>query len=273
MDSKQKATFIEIEPGVKLHVRDWGSGKPILFIHGWPFSSEQFEYQFTQLPLHGYRCIGVDMRGSGKSDQPWSDCTYDTFADDIKKVIDALGLNDITLAGFSVGGPIVLHYIARHNAHKVSKLALFAPAAPSWTKRPDFPYGFDVSFVDDLIKQGYNDRPQLLTNFGNILFHQFVKPGIIDWLHAMGMEASPQTVIQTLVSLRDSDIRADLPKVKIPTLILHGKQDKICPFELGEYVHKNIPGSKLIPFEHSGHGLWYEERDKFNKELMNFVGK
>lgn len=270
MDQK-KLSCVEVEPGVKLHLRDWGTGKTIVFIHGWPFSSDQFEYQFTELPLHGYRCIGIDMRGSGKSSQPWNDCTYDTFADDIKKVIDALGLNDVTLLGFSIGGAIVTHYVARHNAYKVSRLALLAAAAPSWVKRPDFPYGLDKSFVDDLIKESYSNRPKLISDFGNILFHQYVEPGISKWIHNMAMEASPQTTVQSLVTLRDADLRADLPKIKIPTGIFHGKQDKICPFALGEYMHKNIPGSQLIPFEHSGHGLWYDEYEKLNQQLMKFV--
>ena len=139
-----RTEFIEVEPNVHLHIRDWGKGKTIVFIPGWPLSHEMFEYQFINLVKQGYRCVGITLRGFGKSSKPWGDYHYDIFADDIKKVLEILDLNDVTLAGHSMGGAISLHYVAQHKSARVAKLALFGAAAPCFTKKPGFPYGLEV---------------------------------------------------------------------------------------------------------------------------------
>ena len=131
--------FIEVEPKVSLNIWDWGKGKTIVFIPGWPLSHEMFEYQFTHLAQKGYRCIGITLRGFGKSSKPWGEYNYDIFADDIKKVLQILDLRDVTLAGHSMGGAVALHYISRHKSERVARLGLFGAAAPSFTRRPDFP--------------------------------------------------------------------------------------------------------------------------------------
>jgi pimeloyl-ACP methyl ester carboxylesterase len=198
---------------------------------------------------------------------------YDVFADDIKKVLETLDLRDVTLAGHSMGGAISLHYMARHKGERVSKLALFGAAAPSFTKRAGFPYGLDPAAVDDLIKSCYTDRAKLNEDFGKIFFRSenAVSPKIGEWFHNMGMEASPHATALCLAALRDSDLREDLSKVNVPTVIFHSTYDKICPFELAQAMASEIKGVKLIRFENSGHGLFYEEKDKFNTEIMNFV--
>lgn len=266
--------YVEVDPGVKVYVEDWGSGKPIFFIHGWPLSHKMFEYQFTQLPKHGYRCIGIDLRGFGKSDKPWGDYNYNVFADDVKKVLETLNLRDVTLAGFSMGGAITMHYMGRHFGERVSKIALLGAAAPCFTKRPDFRYGLEKSACDDFIKACYTDRAQLLVNFGKIFFYKedAVSPKLGDWFHSLGMEASPHATAMCLVELRDADLREDMAKINVPTGIFHGTQDKICPFDLAEVMSKGIKGSKIIRFEKSGHGLVVDEMEKFNQELMQFVG-
>lgn len=266
--------FINVAPNINLHIRDWGQGKTIVFIHGWPLSHEMYEYQFTQLPQHGYRCVGITLRGFGKSSKPWGEYNYDVFADDVKKVLETLDLRDVTLAGHSMSGAIALHYMARHKGERVAKLALFGAAAPSFTKRSDFPYGIDSATVDDFIKLCYTDRAKLNENFGKIFFQSenAVSPKLGEWFHNMGMEASPHATAACLITLRDTDLRKELAQVKVPTAIFHSPQDKICPFKLAEIMAKEINGAKLIRFENSGHGLFYEEKDKFNSELMKFVG-
>lgn len=266
--------FITIEPNICLHIRDWGQGKPIVFIPGWPLSHEMFEYQFTQLPRHGYHCVGITMRGFGRSSKPWGEYNYDIFADDIKKVLEALDLREVTLAGHSMGGAIALHYMARHKSERISRLALFGAAAPSFTKRPDFPYGLEPAAVDSFIKTCGADRGKLNDDFGKIFFRNenTVSPKLGEWFHNMGMEASPLATEACLIALRDSDLRDDLARVKVPTAIFHSPQDKICLFELAQAMTAGIKGSKLIRFENSGHGLFYEEKEKFNTELMKFVG-
>ncbi|MEI6521309.1 MAG: alpha/beta hydrolase, partial [bacterium] len=221
--------FINVAPNVNLHVRDWGQGKTIVFIPGWPLSHEMFEYQFTQLPQHGYRCIGITQRGFGKSSQPWDNYNYDIFADDINKVIENLDLHDVTLAGHSMGGAVALHYTARQNSNKISKLALFGAAAPSFTKRAGFPHGLDPTDVDALINLCNSDRAKLNADFGKIFFRteKAVSPKLGEWFHNIGMEASPRATAACLVALRDADLRNDLSKIKVPTVIFHSIQDKI----------------------------------------------
>jgi pimeloyl-ACP methyl ester carboxylesterase len=266
--------YIRIEPNIRLNIRDWGKGKTIVFIPGWPLGQEMFEYQFTALSRQGFRCIGITMRGFGRSSKPWGEYNYDVFAEDIEKVLDALNLHDITLAGHSMGGAIALHYTANHKSRRVSRLALFGAATPSFTKRPGFPYGLEPAAVDDLITLCETDRAKLGDNFGKIFFRseKAVSPKLAEWFHDMGMEASPLAVAACLVALRDTDLRGDMALIKVPTAIFHSSQDKICPFELAEATAAGIKGSKLIRFENSGHGLFYEEKDKFNQELMDFIG-
>lgn len=264
--------FVEVEPGVRVFVQDWGSGKPIVFIHGWPLSHKMFEYQFTQLPQHGYRCIGLDLRGYGQSDQPWGDYSFDVLANDVREVLDALDLHDVTLAGFSMGGAVAVHYMARHNSTRVSKLVLLGAATPCLTKKPDFPQGLDNEPYDNFIKACYTDRAQMNADFGTATFYKPLSSKLADWFTNLGMEASPHATAMGIVALRDSDLRSDLAKITVPTAIFHGVHDQIAPVEItAEVNHKGIKSSTLIRFEESGHGLFLDEKDKLNRELMRFV--
>jgi non-heme chloroperoxidase len=267
--------YISVEPNVNIFVEDVnpGGGKPILFIHGWPLNHNTYEYQFDQLPKMGYRCIGVDLRGFGNSDKPWSGYSYDRLADDIRCVVDALNLEDFTLAGHSMGGAIAIRYMARHNGYGVSKLALLAAAAPSFTRRPDFPYGFTKEDVNKLIDETYNDRPKMLQGFGDMFFFQYVTGPLTDWFFQSGLQAAGWSTAATAVSLRDESLFADLGKIRVPTLIFQGIHDKICPMQFAEALKEGIENSKLMPFIYSGHGLYYDEREKFNMELARFIGE
>jgi non-heme chloroperoxidase len=266
--------YIRVQPDVNVFVEDVnpGSERVILFIHGWPANRNLFEYQFDQLPKMGYRCIGVDTRGFGNSDKPWSGYDYDRLADDVRFVIDALQLHNITLAGHSMGGATAIRYMARHGGHGVSKLALFAAAAPSLTKRPDFPYGLPPENVTALIDLTYSDRPQMLQNFSNMFFFQHTTGPFNDWFFQMGLQAAGWATADCATTFRDETLFADLPKITVPTLILHGVHDMVCLFPLALAQKQGIKNSRLVPFENSGHGLFWEERDKFNKELAAFIG-
>lgn len=259
---------------VSIDVEDIGNGKPIVFIHGWPVNHNMFEYQFIELPKHGYRCIGINLRGFGNSDKPWEGYNYDTMSDDIKAVLDTLNLQKATLVGFSMGGAIAIHYMARHNQDHVAKLVLLAAAAPCFTKREDFPYGLDKSAVDDLIHQTYADRPSMLKNFSEIFFAapEKLSSEFKTWNLSLGLSASAYATIQCAMELRDADLRSDLARIKVSTLILHGTNDRICLFDLARAMHDGIKGSQLIPIEKAGHGFYYEERERVNSELMDFIG-
>lgn len=266
--------YVRVESDVKIYVEDVNreGRKPILFIHGWPANHKLFEYQFNILPAMGYRCIGVDIRGFGKSDKSWEDYSYDRLADDVRAVVDTLELQNFTLAGHSVGGAISVRYMARHKGYGVSKLALFGAAAPSLTQRPDFPYGLPKQNVNKLIQETYNDRPKMLEEFGDMFFFQHVTGPFSDWFFQLGLQAAGWSTAAVLASLRDESLFSDLGKINVPTLILHGVHDKVCLFPLAVAQNKEIKNSKLVPFEYSGHGLMWEEHDKFNKQLAQFIG-
>lgn len=266
--------YVRVEENVKIYVEDLNpeGKKTILFLHGWPGDHNLFEYQFNQLPKMGYRCIGIDTRGFGNSDKPWSGYDYDRLADDVRCVIDALELHDITLGGHSTGGAIAIRYMARHNGHGVSKLALFAAAAPSLIQRPYFPYGQPREVVLDIIQGTNNDRPEMLRGFGDMFFFQYVTEPLSDWFFQLGLEASGwATAAVANTWLGEEDLFTDLEKIQVPTLILHGIHDKVCLFPLAEAQNKGIKNSKLVPFEFSGHAMFYDQRDKFNKELTQFI--
>lgn len=266
--------WVRVEPDVKIFINDINpSGrKTILFIHGWPANHKLFEYQFDKLPQMGYRCIGVDIRGFGNSDKPFEGYSYDRLADDIRCIVEALGLQDFTLAGHSVGRAIAIRYMARHNGYGVSKLALFAAAAPSFTKRPEFPYGLPKEDVTKLIQGTYNDRPDMLRGFGDMFFFQHITGPFSDWFFQLGLQAAGWSTAKLAISLRDESLFYDLAEIQAPTLILHGIHDKVCLFPLAIAQRQGIRNSTLVPFAYSGHGLFWEERDKFNRELAQFVG-
>jgi pimeloyl-ACP methyl ester carboxylesterase len=272
MSEITRAEYIEVEPNVKLHITDAGKGRPVVLIHGWPLSDEMFEYQYNDLINH-FRVIGITLRGFGKSDKPYREYNYDTHASDIKKVLTKLNIKDAVLGGFSMGGSIAIRFASEFNESRISKLALFGAAAPVWTQRKDFPYNLPISAVDDLIKLNQKDRPKLLSDFAKIFSatENSLNEGIGSWLNSICLSASSYATAQCLIALRDTDLRSDLAKIKIPTVIMHGKKDKICSFDLAGQMKAGIAGSHIIAFENSGHSLFLEETDKFNAELIKFA--
>ncbi|GFP74578.1 alpha/beta fold hydrolase [Clostridium fungisolvens] len=265
--------YVKTDDDVKIYVEDINPkcDKTILFIHGWPANHNLFEYQFDELPKLGYRCIGIDIRGFGKSDKPAEGYDYDRLADDVRCVVNAIKLKNFTLGGHSVGGAIAIKYMSRHKGYGVSKLALFAAAAPSLTRRPEFPAGISKEDVTALIEQTYVDRPKMLRTFGEMFFFQNITKPFSQWFFNLGLEASGIATAAVATSFRDEELFSDIKKIEVPTLILHGIHDKVCLFPLAVALSQGIKDSKLVPFENSGHGLFYEEKDKFNKELIKFI--
>ena len=257
--------FVTVEPGVKLYVEDInpGGSKTIVFIHGWPLSHKQFEYQFDVLPAMGYRCIGIDWRGFGNSDKPMSGYTFNRLADDIRTVVDTLQLDNFTLAGHSTGGAIAIRYMARYNGYGVSKLVLIDAAAPT---------GFSTETANKFLKETLNDRPKMMQEVTDSFFFQYITRPFSDWFFQMGLQAAGWSTAAVIVLLRDEKLHEDLPKIVAPTLIIHGIHDKVIPFAQAQELNQKIRNSQLVPFQYSGHGSFWEERDKFNRLLTQFIG-
>jgi non-heme chloroperoxidase len=268
-----RAEYIEVEKNVHLHITDLGDGQTIVLIPGWPLSDEMYEYQYNDLINHNFRVIGITLRGFGRSSKPYGAYNYDVHALDIKRVLDQLDVKDATLCGFSMGGAIAAMYVSLYGTMRVSKLVLAGAATPSWTQRDGFPFNIPKTDVDDLIALNNTDRPKLLSNFAKIFSatETSLNEGIGKWLTDINLSASSYATGKCLMALRDTDLRSDLKKIQIPTLIMHGKKDKICAFDLAEQTKELIPNAELIAFEKSGHSLFLEETKKFNSELIKFA--
>ena len=256
--------FVIVEPGVNLYVEDInpGGNKTIVFLHGWPLSHKQFEYQFNVLPAMGYRCIGIDWRGFGNSDKPMSGYTFNRLADDIRTVVGTLQINNFTLVGHSTGGAIAIRYMSRHNGFGVSKLVLIDAAAPT---------GFTAKTANNFLKETLNDRPKMMQDVTDGFFFQYITKPFSDWFLQMGLQAASWSTAAIITTLRDEKLYADLPKINVPTLIIHGIHDKVIPFAQAQELNEKIRNSQLVPFQYSGHGPFWEEHDKFNQLLTQFI--
>lgn len=263
--------YIEVEKGVQVYVEDVGDGKPVVFIHGWPLNHKSFESQMNELPKHGYRFIGIDLRGYGKSDKPWSGYDYDTMAADVNAVVEQLDLKDFFLVGFSMGGPIAIRYMSKYKDQGVKKLLLLAPAAPLFTQRDDFSIGMEPGGVDEIIEQIQTDRPAFLAEFTKMFFAKEKSEEFERWFQSIALEAGSHSTIHSAIALRDEDLRNELEAISVPTVIFHGVNDEICPIELGEELQRKIPTSELVQFDNSGHGLHEDEPELFQQELLDFL--
>ncbi|MED1741341.1 alpha/beta hydrolase [Bacillus swezeyi] len=257
--------FVHVETGVKLYVEDINpeSSKAIVFLHGWPLSHKQFEYQFNVLPAKGYRCIGMDWRGFGNSDKPMNGYYYNRLADDIRAAVGALQLDNFTLVGHSTGGAIAIRYMSRHNGYGVSKLILVDAAAP---------IGFTEETADQLLHEASNDRPKMMRDVTDTFFFQYITEPFSDWFVQLGLQAAGWSTKSVIMMLRDEKLYHDLPKISAPALIVHGIHDQVIPFAQAQELNQKIKNSQLVPFQYSGHGLFWEEREKFNRILTQFVG-
>lgn len=267
--------WIEVEPGVRLFLEDINpQGKEtILFLHGWPLSHDAFEYQYDELPFKNFRCIGLDTRGFGKSARPIDGYTYDRLADDLHQVIQSMNLNNTTLLGHSMGAAIAIRYMAKYNQEHVKNLILVGATAPSLTRQNNFNYGVAKSSIDDLIKDAYDNRPQMLTTFSNMCFFQFATDSLTQWFVNLGLWAAGYSTIQCAMTFRNETLFEDLPKITVPTLLIHGVHDKVAPYALAMVLRQTIANSTVLPFETSGHMPFYEEKTKFNKSVIDFVNK
>ncbi len=268
--------FVKVNGGIRIAYDDINptARRAILFIHGWPLNRKIWEYQLNHFSQQGFRCITLDLPGFGDSDIVGPDkYTYNKLSENILNFIRALNLNNIILVGFSVGGAIAIRYMTLFGGFGVKKLVLVGAAAPSFVKRPGYPFGMTAEEVDELIYQAGADRPKMAEEFGRKLFYTDVSEPFMSWMRGISFSASGIGTIKIAQSLRDEDLRSDLPKIKAPTGIFHGRQDLVCPFDFAMEMYKAIRGSELYPFEDAGHGVFYDQLGEFNSKLYEFIDK
>lgn len=270
--------FIKTQDGTQIFYREFGQGRPVILIHGWPLNGDMWEYQVPALVAGGNRVITYDRRGFGQSDQPWTGYDYDTFADDLAALIDGLDLRDVSLVGFSMGGGEIARYIGRHGTSRLSKAVLVSAVTPYMLKTDDNPDGVDRSVFDEIVEGLNEDRPHFLAGFGKSFFgvgliSQPVSQEILDWAQVHALKASPKGTLDCVRAFSETDFRADLAKFDIPTLIIHGDDDQTVPIDSsGRLAARLIKGAILKEYPGAPHGLFITDKDQLAADLATFVG-
>lgn len=272
-------TYIEAKDGTQLHVKDIGSGHPVVLIHGWPLTGDMFEYQSLALLEAGYRVITYDRRGFGQSGHPADTYNYDVFADDLGAVLEGLDIDKAHLVGFSMGGGEIARYLTRYGAGRVSKAVLIASVVPYLLKDTTNPDGVDSSVFADMKKQVREDRFAFLQSFAKTFYgvgivSKPVSQGVLDWSFILAVMASPKATIDCIDAFGRTDFRPDLTSFTVPTLIIHGTSDKTVPIDpAGRAAAKGISGAQLIEYDGEPHGLFATAPDRLNRDLIEFLGK
>lgn len=269
----------ENDAPIEIYYEDFGTGKPIVLIHGWPLSGRSWEKQVPALIEAGYRVITYDRRGFGQSSQPWNGYDYDTFAADLNKLLEHLDLREAVLVGFSMGGGEVARYIGTYGSGRVAKAVLAAAVPPFLYKSDSNPEGG----LDDAAIKGFedgvkSDRIAFLDNFTKGFFTAGDRTDLVSepfriYNRDLAAFASPKGTLDCIAAFSRTDFRDDLAKFNIPTLIIHGDSDAIVPIEVsGQRSHEAIPGSRLVIIEGGPHGLNATHADAFNSALIEFLG-
>jgi pimeloyl-ACP methyl ester carboxylesterase len=264
---------------IDLYYEDHGTGKPVVLVHGWPLSGRSWEKQVPALFDAGYRVITYDRRGFGESSKPTSGYDYDTFAQDLHKLVTKLDLREFALVGFSMGGGEVARYLGTYGTERVSKAVFISSIPPFLLKTSDNPEGVDGVVFEGIKKAIVADRPaflsQFLSNFynvdtlgGNLISDQAVQ---LSW--NIAVDASPKGTLEC-VSAWLTDFRNDLKRIDIPTLVIHGDADRILPISAtGKRTPEFVKGSKLVVVEGGPHGVTWTHAEKVNHELLGFLGQ
>ncbi len=269
--------IITTEDRTEIYVRDWGQGRPVVLIHGWPLNADSWEYQAVALAEAGCRVVAYDRRGFGRSGQPFGGYDYDTMADDLAAVMSALALDGATLVGFSMGGGEVARYMSRHGGRGVAKAALVSSVVPYMLKAPDNDAGVPGDMLDGIKSGLRDDRQAFLQDFLKTFYGQGTPAGgvsdaVLHWSWAMAMMASPKATLDCVDAFGRTDFRADCAAFRVPTLIVHGTGDETVPIDVsGRAAAKLIEGATLKEYDGAPHGLTATHADRLTNDLLEFL--
>jgi non-heme chloroperoxidase len=269
---------ITTKDGTQIYYKDWGTGHPVVFSHGWPLNSDSWEAQMLFLASNGYRCIAHDRRGHGRSSQPWGGNRMDTYADDLAELMETLELKSATLVGFSAGGGEVARYIGRHSTKRVAKAVLVAAVPPLMLQTGANPDGLPMEAFDKIRAGCLADRSQFYKDlasgpfFGAKRRGAKVSKGMIDSFWLQGMQAGAKNTFDCIKAFSETDFTEDLKKFDVPTLIIHGDDDQIVPIEAAALRSaKLVKNSILKIYAGAPHGLAYTHKDQLDADLLEFL--
>ena len=279
-EADRSAGYITTRDGVRLYYKDWGpkNGPVVTFSHGWPLNSDSWESQMLFLADQGYRVVAHDRRGHGRSSQPWDGNDMNHYADDLATVIETLDLKDATLIGFSTGGGEVARYIGRHGTSRVKKAVLVSAVPPLMLQTADNPGGLPIAVFDGLRKASLENRSQLYLDIASGPFFGYNRPGakpsqgLIQSFWVQGMQAGHKNTYDSIAAFSATDFRADLKRIDVPTLVIHGDDDQIVPIDSsGKASAALIKNARLIVYPGAPHGLTDTHKDRLNQDLLAFL--
>jgi len=263
---------IRTRDGVELFHREWGSGRPVLFVHAWALSSAMWSYQIAELGQRGCRCIGFDRRGHGRSDVPNSGYDLDSLADDLADVIEQLDLHDLALVGMSMGSNEILHYVGRHGTERIAKIALLGPTTPFVLQTADNAYGAPQAYFEQTWAAWASDFPKWIEDNKLPFFTPETSVQMMEWVAGMMREMPIPAALATGRAMVTTDLRPVLAKIDRPVLILHGDNDHSAPLEItGRRTAQGIKGAVLKIYPGGPHGLFVTHMKQVNADLLAFL--
>jgi non-heme chloroperoxidase len=271
--------FLTTRDKTDLYYKDWGNGRPVILIHGWPLNADSWDGQALPIAEAGYRVIAYDRRGFGRSAQPWTGYDYDTLADDLADVIAATGATDVTIIGFSMGGGEVARYMSRHKGKGVVQAGLVGSVVPFLLQTPDHPNGAPIDAFEGMKAGIRADRHGFIRNFLLAFFGvgtdtTQLSPATTDAAFAMTIQASLKGMVDCITAFGTTDFRPDLAAFTVPTLIVHGTGDVIVPIETtARAVAAVVPGATLIEYDGAPHGLQETHRQRLADDIIAFLAR
>ncbi|MFC5451097.1 alpha/beta fold hydrolase [Paenibacillus aestuarii] len=269
--------YMKTKDATCLYYKDWGSGKPVVFVSGWGLSAEMWNYQMIDLTARGLRCIAYDRRGHGRSDDPGRGYHYDTLADDLASLIDHLNLQDVMLVAHSMGSGEIVRYLTRYGSEKVKQCVFIGTTLPFPLKSEDNPSGFDRSLIDINRAMWKKDFPRWLQvnaapYFGDGLPGCEVSPEMTDWTKSDMLQTSLKAILDCNLTLIETDFREELHDIAVPTLFIHGDSDRSLPVEMsGKIAAQLVPNARFHLYENAPHGLYITHMERVNNDLILFI--
>lgn len=268
--------FFTGRDGTQLRYEDWGTGKPVVFLHSWLLNAGQWEYQFHALVEAGLRCVGYDRRGHGGSDPGRGGYDYDTLSDDLAALLETLDLRDVTLVGHSMGSAEIARHLSRHGSGRIERVVFVSGSLPFVGPGEDNPEGLPAEAYQAFVNRMRTDRPKFFADWGNAFFATHlgnpVSTEAVDHMVAQALRTNPLAALRCWDAVFHTDLRPDLAHVTVPALIIHGTGDLNAPVETtGRRTAKLIPHSTLVEYDGAGHGLHETHADRLNADLLAFI--